>query len=254
MICPATLPKVGDKVNIVGAYGRSAKVLKSVPPLQLRLYGSADAQVLPTGFDGGCTLEVQYADGTTDSVSAATAPMSEFDEAMSVAAIPLYVAAQAALTCGFPSVGTNYDQARERLEAWLAEDDDATSGGPLHLATALAARQAEASELTGEYWGASAESDEGDQAIRVHLRLGANGSITGCGRDDADGSYKITIGRWAAAAGGVTRLAWKEVYDEGFEAICFGEYDAASGKIEAKFSSSRNVGGSFTLAKKPSVF
>ena len=89
MICPATLPKPGDKVDI-GM--RTATVLESQPALQTGLYGGrAKAQALPPGFDGGCTLQVQYADGTTDTVSAAEVPEPLWAEYLELAIFPAYL-------------------------------------------------------------------------------------------------------------------------------------------------------------------
>lgn len=240
MICPATLPKPGSKVDI-GM--RTATVLESQPALQTGLYGGrAKSQALPPGFDGGCTLQVQYDDGTTDTVSAAEVPAPLWAEYMELSIFPAYLA-----LILLPSSGYNkYDDFKKRYEDLLADHEKAL--------LANAARELH-KELSGEYWGASDESDAGDQAIRVHLRLSADGRVSGHGRDDADGSYRVKGGRWAMAPNGKdVRLAWKEVYDEGFFAICFGEYKVKSGKVEADFASSRGVGGSFTLAKKPSVF
>merc|ERR1712146_767364 len=42
--------------------------------------------------------------------------------------------------------------------------------------------------LSGEYWGSSEESDEGDQAVRTKLGFSSNGEIKGSGRDGVDGS------------------------------------------------------------------
>lgn len=245
MICPATLPKPGSKVDI-GM--RTATVLESQPALQTGLYGGrAKAQALPPGFDSGCTLQVQYADGTTDTVSAAEVPEPLWAEYLELAIFPAYLGLLL-LPSGSGSAGgyDAYDAYQKEYEDLLADHEKALlADAPRELHK----------ELSGEYWGASDESDAGDQAIRVHLRLSADGRISGRGRDDADGSYKVKGGRWAMAPNGKdVRLAWKEVYDEGFVAICFGEYKVRSGKVEADFASSRGVSGSFMLAKKPSVF
>merc|ERR1719473_1507927 len=128
--------------------------------------------------------------------------------------------------------GSRYKDMEERYEDELKWPRDAASA-------ALGAQRL--ADLSGDYWGNSDESDEGDQAIRVKLRFERDGRITGRGTDGVDGAYKITSGRWEALPNGGLRLAWKERYDEGFTAICMGECDAASGKIEARFTSSRNV-------------
>lgn len=243
MICPATLPKPGSKVDI-GM--RTATVLESQPALQTDLYGGrATSQALPPGFSDGCTLTVQYADGTTDTVSAAEVPAPVWAEYMELAIVPAYLAI-ILLPSGSANGYNEYNDFKRRYEDLLADHEKALlADAPRELHK----------ELSGEYWGASDESDAGDQAIRVHLRLSADGRVSGRGRDDADGSYRVEGGRWAMAANGKdVRLAWKEVYDEGFVAICFGEYKGKSGKVKADFASSRGVGGSFMLAKKPSVF
>ena len=49
-------------------------------------------------------------------------------------------------------------------------------------------------------------------------------------------------------------VAWIEDYDEGFKVAVKGSYDARTGKIEARFTSSRGLGGSFELVPKPSIF
>lgn len=241
MFCPAALPVSGDKVDIVGV--GEATVLSSQPALQSGLYGKAGLQPLPPGFDGGCTLQVQYADGRTDTVSAARAPKSEVGEFMDTWGELVLLGGLYGGPLFLDSLSGNaYDDFKKRYEARLREN----YGAPAPFAPP--------NELSGEYWGASEESDEGDQAVRVTLRFGANGKLSGRGRDGVDGSYKIADGRWSVDEDGVTRMFWKEVYDEGFDAICIGELDAKTGKIEGRFESSRNVGGSFELAKRPSIF
>jgi len=110
---------------------------------------------------------------------------------------------------------------------------------------------------SGEYWGSSEESDEGDQAVRTTLRFGAGGVVKGRGTDGVDGAYRITKGVWGArddaGAAGV-ELGWIEEYDEGFRVAVRGRYDARDGKITARFTSSRGVSGTFVLAPKPSIF
>jgi len=241
LYCPATLPSVGSKVDIAGV--GSATVLQSQPALQSGLYdGGMGSQPLPPGFDAGCTLQVQYADGSTDMVSSAQEPPSALEEVLSVAIWPVYL--------GFilwDSKGSNmYGDYKKKHERFLKDAGAAKGLGLADLTSDSA--------MSGEYWGASAESDDGDQSVRVHLRFGSGGRLSGHGRDGADGSYKLKGGRWMVDDVGKVQLGWREKYDEGFEAICFGEYDAKTGKIRGKFESSRSVGGSFELAKKPSVF
>lgn len=237
-MCPASLPKPGTTVDVVGV--GPAKVLRSQPAVQSPLYGSNSAQPLPVGLDAGCTLQVQYADGTIDVISAAEAPRSAAAELTEYLAIPAYMAGIFLLE-GYDET-SEYDEMKERLEEELSNHD---------LPKADAARLAEWSD---EYWGGSSESDAGDQSVRVRLNFEKDGLITGRGRDGVDGSYKITSGRWTIRNDGKLDMIWEERYDEGFRVICAGTYDTASGKIDARLASNRNVSGSFTLAKKPKIF
>merc|ERR1719240_843113 len=240
LICPATLPKVGSKVDIVGR--GTATVTGSHSSLQ-SLYGTGySAQPLPPGFDAGYTLDIQYEDGTTDTVSAATDPSN--DGATLLVLLGAYGGILALE--GLDSGPGFYSTVREEYEEWLEE-------AALAENDKLRGRLVD-DEWSGEYWGGSEESDEGDQAIRVSLRLQADGRITGRGRDGIDGTYKITSGRWVARGDRSIEMRWTERYDEGFTAICKGSLDRKSGKIDARFASSRDVRGSFTLAKKPDIF
>jgi len=244
MVCPANLPKAGSKVDVVGV--GTATVMESTPAALSELYGGAFTSTrLPPGFDEGCTLKIQYADGTTDVVSAAEAPQSAFSEALDVAVFPAYVAAYALLLSA-DSDSEHVDQYSQMTREFEDHCLDATptkEPPPEGLAA-----------LDGEYWGGSNESDEGDQAIRVRLHFSKSGRITGRGRDDVDGSYRIADGRWTALPDGNLSLQWKETYDEGFDVICKGRCDTSSGKIDARFASSRGVSGTFKLARKPSIF
>jgi len=108
---------------------------------------------------------------------------------------------------------------------------------------------------TGVYWGASDESDDGDQSIRCTLTFDQSGELSGHGKDGVDGAYKIKGGRWGALPGdSALTLAWVEVYDEGFEVVVKGTYDFEEGKVKASFSSDRGVDGKFELTRQPSVF
>jgi len=221
-------------------------VLQSQPALQSGLYGKAAGSMagLPAGFDTGCTLQVQYADGTTDTVSAARAPPSALDEAIEDNPLVL-LAAYGGLTMAIDAMDSfsKYDEQRDKYKAFL-EAHDGRPDAPNGLA----------SEMSGEYWGGSDESDDGDQALRQTLHFDADGRITGRGRDSEDGSYRITSGRWAMEGDERVEVAWEESYDEGFIAICIGKYDIKTGKIDGRFVSSREVTGWFSLAKKPSIF
>lgn len=234
------MPKVGTKVDILGGDGtltRTATVLESQPAVQSALDDGRAS--LGLSFDGGCALQVQYRDGTTDTVSLAKAPPSELEEFVVNAALPVaYVAFLAAPYLDGPSARREYEQMRERL----MEPRGESPSNPLNLRS-----------LIGpwiEFQGGSSESDKGDQDIRVTLRLKRDGDVAGLGRDGVDGSYKITRGRWDVLPNGNLQLAWEESYDEGFVAICEGEYDTISGEIRARFASSRSVSGSFTLTRQ----
>lgn len=256
LVCPAYLPKAGDKVDVVGV--GTATVLESRPALQSDLYPASPGMIsrrqqpLPAGLDEGCTLSVQYKDGTTDTISAAGPPKSEFEEAMDAAALPLVLGGYASLfALDSFSDGTSAGSRKfDEMETILLDVLGASTTGPEDPATveALAA-------LSGEFWGGSeGETDGGDQSVRVTLRFERNGRITGRGRDGEDGSYTIRRGRWVREDDGRLWVAWEEKYDEGFRAICIGHINAASGKVKARFASSRHVSGAFSLAKKPSVF
>lgn len=242
MICPATLPKPGTKVDIVGT--GTATVLSNQPAVGSALYGGSASHPLSPGFEDGCTLQVQYADGTTDTVSAAEAPPSLLDEA----ALPLVLAGYAFLLTSdgssSSSSGSRYAEMRDFYQDELERIDEERGAAP----------PGKPAEWSGEYWGGSDESDGGDQAVRVTLNFKSNGRLTGRGRDDVDGSYRITSGRWEVQADGAVAVLWEETYDEGFVTLCMGVYDAESGKIDARFTSDRSVSGAFYLTKKPSIF
>lgn len=246
LVCPATLPKPGTKVQIDGV--GTATVLESQPSLQSGLYSrSGSTSSLPPGFDCGCTLKVQYdKDGTLDTVSAAQKPPSVVDEWIEDNPLALLAAVVALRAMDTKTASGKYDEMRKRYEEALDAESPSDD---------LLPREA-LQEMSGEYWGGSEESDEGDQAIRVTLTFEGDGRITGRGRDGVDGSYRITGGRWRAGKddGCVIEMHWEETYDEGFKVICTATRDAASGKVRAKFASSRDVSGVFTLAKIPSIF
>jgi len=251
LVCPAYLPKAGSKVDVVGR--GTATVLESRPALQTDLYpaspGLRSQQPLPPGLDEGCTLSVQYRDGTTDTISAAEMPKSQFDEALDAYAAPAVLAFYGLVFLSDGGASTTYASNKfDEMETILSDVIDATSPPP-DPATA------EALALSGEYWGGSAgESDGGDQSVRVTLTFKRGGRIEGRGRDGEDGSYTIPRGRWVREDDGRLWVAWEEKYDEGFRVVCIGHINAATGKVKANFASSRHVTGAFSLAKKPSVF
>ena len=251
LVCPSSLPTVGSKVDVVGI--GTATVLQSRPALQSDLYPTSPSlipglqQPLPPGFDGGCTLSVQYKDGSTDTISAAQMPKSEFEEAADIILPPVTLAAYIILLAGgSPSSSSS---AFEDFDTILSDVLDAKSPTPDRATEKIL------TALSGEFWGGSeGESDGGDQSIRVTLRFESNGRIAGRGHDGEDGSYIIRRGRWVREVDGRLWVAWEEKYDEGFSAICIGHIDASSGKVNARFASSRRVTGAFKLSKKPSVF
>jgi len=253
MVCPANLPSVGSKVDVVGV--GTATVLERRPALQSDLYPGrlVGQQPLAPGFDGGCTLSVQYQDGSTDTISAAQEPRSEFEEALDAYLPPVVLAGYASMVLlgGASSSATGYGDYLE-MDTILSDVLEATQTAP-DAATAEAAKALAA--LSGEFWGGSeGETDGGDQSVRVTLNFKRDGRITGRGHDGEDGSYTISRGKWVREDDGRLWVAWEEVYHEGFRAICIGHIDAASAKVKARFASSRSVSGAFRLAKKPSVF
>ena len=245
--CPADLPQTGEHVDVAGegssARTRAATVVSSVPATQTSLYGRGGATMQPVpGFESDCTVTVRYDDdGTTATVSAAEKPLPLWAKYLDVALLGGYSAL--GLAGGGSSDGSNaWAAAVERHEELIDE---------------LGKRARPTPPPSGEYWGSSEESDEGDQAVRSTLRFGAGGKVTGRGTDGVDGAYRITQGAWggraAGAASGV-ELGWIEEYDEGFRVAVRGRYDAADGTIKARFTSSRGVSGTFVLAPKPSIF
>lgn len=244
--CPR-LPRVGERVDVAGEPGqpgtrRTGTVLSSQPPSQKALYdtdGGVLLQPVP-GFESDCSVTVKFDDGTTGTVSAAEEPTSRFVQGLQAAAGLGY--------CGFivsdafGDASDGWARTEERHEELLEE-------------LSLAGRSGEDAPLSGEYWGSSEESDEGDQAVRSTINFRADGTITGRGRDGVDGSYRISRGRWGVRDGERRpQVAWIETYDEGFEVAVQGTYEPRDGKIKARFTSSRGVSGTFVLAPKPSIF
>lgn len=251
LVCPASLPTVGSKVDVVG-HG-TATVLESRPALQSDLYpasrGLRSQVPLPPGLDEGCTLSVQYSDGSTDTISAAETPKSEFDETLDAFTLPAVAAFYGFVIFGDGASSTYASSKFDEMETILTDVLDATSPRPDPATADVMAA------LSGEYWGGSeGESDGGDQSVRVTLTFKRDGRIQGRGRDGEDGSYTVPRGRWVREDDGRLWVAWEEKYDEGFRVVCIGHIDAATGKVEANFASSRRVTGAFSLAKKPSVF
>jgi len=254
--CPASLPRPGERVYVLNEPGlpkQTATVVSSQRASQASLYSATEGQVLASvpAFDSDCSVTVRYDDGTTASVSAAEQPTP--------------IMAQAAPLLGYGA-----------LAAFLALDDAWGKAEERHesLLGRLAPTQLEAKTppLSGDYWGGSEESDSGDnrprllergvcydrsvvrdQAVRTTINFGSDGTVTGRGSDSVDGAYRITRGRWGTLDGDKQpTVAWVEAYDEGFEVAVQGRV-TRDGKIKARFTSSRDVSGTFVLALKPSV-
>ena len=110
---------------------------------------------------------------------------------------------------------------------------------------------------SGEYWGSSEESDNGDQAVRSTIFFEPTGAVRGRGIDGEDGPYKISKGVWGKRDRDKEHevsVGWIETYSQGFEVVVEGFYNTETGNIEARFRSSRGVSGRFMLAPKPSIF
>jgi len=256
--CPANLPRPGERVYVEqedpALPKRKATVVSSQVASQTSLYDSRGSvlqrsvlQPVP-GFESDCTVSVQYDDGMMERVSAAEQPVPaavEYAEAVYWTAL---VVGRLALELDIDGGDRAWDSAKDRRDELLEEMSAVrrVEGRPL------------APPLSGEYWGASDESDAGDQAVRTTLTFNDGGTITGRGIDGVDGSYRITRGRWGAlrdqADGAKPTVTWTEVYDEGFEVVVEGRYDESAAKIKADFTSSRGVRGMFELKPKPSVF
>lgn len=236
--CPATMPRPGEKVDVQGgAPGyRTATVISSTPAMQSSLYGKdgyAEMQPVP-GFEEPCTVTVQYQDGTTGTLSAAEEPTPLWQ---TVATYGGLAALQAATYWDFDG------------------DDDWQSVSDAHNDRITELNGGASPPPSGEWWGASEESDEGDQAVRTTISFKPDGTVSGRGKDGVDGAYRIVRGRWGVRGdGNKVTVAWIEKYDEGFSVAVKGTYDPRSGRIKAGFTSERGVSGAFELAPKPSIF
>jgi len=234
---------------------RKATVISSQVASQSTLYGSSGSglhgsvlQPVP-GFESDCTVSVQYDDGMIDSVSAAQQPVPVAVEVAEYTMLAGYFVFTVMYGSGSGDSGDSaWASAKDRRDELLDEMDQVrrVDGPPSAL------------PLSGEYWGASDESDEGDQAVRSTLVFKRDGTITGRGVDGVDGSYRITRGRWGALRDQTDdskpTVTWTEVYDEGFEVVVEGRYDESTARIKADFTSSRGIRGRFELKPKPSVF
>lgn len=248
--CPANLPRTGERVNIQpempGAPTRKATVIASQQATHTALYGNSGSTLQPVpGFESDCSVTVQYDDGTTETVSAAEQPLSasaELAQNVGLGGAYLLYGALVSMDDGDSAWDSALDRQDDLLNELAASNFE---GPPL------------ARPVSGDYWGASDESDEGDQAVRTTLAFNGDGTITGRGIDGVDGSYRITSGRWGARRRDDVSnptVVWTEVYDEGFEVAVEGRYDESTATIKAAFTSSRGVRGRFKLKPKPSVF
>jgi len=259
--CPASMPRVGEHVDVDSPAGRirTATVLSNQPALQKVLYdpseGSGKFQVTP-GFDNtDCTVLVRYDDdGTTATVSAAEKAQPLWAKYSDLITLGVYAGALGGLALCDGTTRADYDRAKEEYDELLAELA-ATSGSLQEDARRPLDDHEIQAPVSGEYWGASEETDDGDQAVRTKLKFDANGKISGRGIDGIDGAYRITSGRWGVnLSKKKPTVAWTEKYDAGFTVVVAGEYEPATGKIRASFTSSRNVKGNFLIALKPDGF
>lgn len=250
------MPQIGERIDIAPETGtryRTATVISNQPALQSSLYPGGDGKLQATpGFENAdCTLLVRYDDdGTTASVSAAEQPTPYWQ----MAAGPLLYGGLL-LPSFLPSDGKSiWDNDREEHYE-LLEELEATSDELKKDARLPAESRQIQRPVSGEYWGASEETDEGDQAVRTTLKFSADGKISGRGKDGVDGAYRITSGRWGVNTSKKRpTVAWVENYDEGFKVVVSGTYEPRTGKIKASFTSSRSVRGGFELAPKPEGF
>jgi len=250
--CPANMPRSGEKVYVVGdkqtmQKKRTATVISSQSATQQALYdGSGAAQhglLQPTpGFESDCTVEVKYDDdGSVGTVSAAVLPTPLWQKALDQLSVAAFIAFY-----GWVFLAPDGER------AWTGAREDHEE---LNRELKEAGRTPKESQpLSGEYWGSSEESDDGDQAVRSTLNFAEDGRIKGRGIDGVDGAYRITDGRWGVLKGGKVTVTWIEVYDEGFRVAVSGSYNVRDGKIRGRFTSSRGVRGRFDLAPKPSIF
>jgi len=242
--CPATppLPRAGEKLKVAQ---RKATVVSSTP--QVALYGS-QLQTVP-GLDADCSVTVRYDDdGTTETLSAA-----EKAQPLWVKYLDLELLGGVYGGMGLLSAleTTAWEKEEKRHAAMLKELTPSLAPHPAR------SQPVRACPKSGEYWGASEESDEGDQSVRSKIIFEPSGAVRGRGVDGEDGAYTITKGVWGKREGDKEHevsVGWVEEYDEGFKVVVEGFYDSETGKIEARFRSSRGVSGRFMLAPKPSIF
>jgi len=229
------------------------KALSSTP--QVALYGS-QLQAIP-GIDADCSVTVQYDDdGTIETLSAAERAQPLW---LKYIVLELYGAFYGGMGLLSTFEQSAWENEKERHESMLEELKPSAA-----FEAAPASRPAGSRPKSGEYWGGSEESDDGDQSVRSTLTFDASGAIHGRGVDGDDGPYKISRGVWGKREGdqeSEVSVGWVEQYYDGpldrsggFEVVVEGFYDATTGRIEARFRSSRGVSGRFMLAPKPSIF
>jgi len=215
---------------------RKAMVLSSTP--QVAMYGS-QLQAVP-GLDADCSVTVRYDDdGTTETLSAAEKAQPLWLKYLDLELVGGFYGALG-LTSALET--PLWEREKARHDRMLEELTGPPEGSP---------------PKSGEYWGASEESDEGDQSVRSTIRFDPSGAVRGRGVDGEDGPYIIEKGVWGKRDGDKEHevsVGWIEEYTEGFQVVVEGFYSVETGKIEARFHSSRGVSGRFMLAPKPSIF
>ena len=150
--CPANLPRPGERVEVEG---RTATVVANTPAAQ-------------PSFETDCTVQVQYTDGSLDTVSAAEQPTPRWVQAGELGFCAAYFAPLlSAVTGGFGD-GNAWPKAQKRHQEVLED-----------LEVALAKSKETTPPTSGEYWGGSEESDGADQSVRSTIRFGSDGSISG---------------------------------------------------------------------------
>lgn len=259
--CPAKMPRVGESVDIDSPTGRvrTATVISNQPALQNGLYdsskGSGKLQKTPGFENDDCTVLVRYDDdGTTATVSAAEKAQPLWAKYSDLIGLGLYAGVYGCLALSDGSTRGSYDRAKEEYDELFAELA-ATSGELKEDAHRPSEEREIQVPVSGEYWGASEETDDGDQAVRTTLKFGVDGKISGRGIDGVDGAYRITSGRWGVnLSKKKPTVTWIERYDAGFTVVVAGEYNPVTGKIKASFTSSRDVKGNFEITPKPLGF
>jgi len=242
--CPAEppLPKAGEKLEVAG---RKATVLSSTP--QVALYGSK-LQTIP-GIASDCSVTVQYDDGATETLSAAEKAQPLWLKYLDLELLAGTYGALGLMTMLDSSSSSAWEAETERHEAMV------NALKPSVLPSS--ARPRGSRPASGVYWGTSDESDDGDQSVRSTIHFDPTGTVRGHGVDGEDGPYTITSGVWGKREideEHEVTVGWIEKYSEGFQVVVEGFYDVRTGKIEARFRSSRGISGRFMLAPKPSIF